>query len=75
MTRPTYWPFSLILTSHHYPGTFFAMETLLHAGTSMRGLAALLAMLNSRVPGIAMVSIDDGFRAGIAAATINRMAP
>ena len=41
----------------------------------MRGLAALLAMLNSRVPGIAMVSIDDGFRAGIAAATINRMAP
>ena len=41
-------------------------------GTSLGGVAALLAMLNSCVPGITVVNIDNGFGAGVAAAMINR---
>ena len=37
------------------------------------GLATLLAMLNSCVPGITVVNIDNGFGAGVAAALINRI--
>jgi NCAIR mutase (PurE)-related protein len=40
-------------------------------GTSLGGLTALFAMLNSCVPGIAVVNIDNGFGAGCLAHKIN----
>ena len=49
-----------------------AVPTSIGYGTSMQGVAALLAMLNSCVPGISVVNIDNGFGAGVAAALINR---
>jgi NCAIR mutase (PurE)-related protein len=51
-----------------------AVPTSVGYGTHLRGVAALLAMLNSCVPGIAVVNIDNGFGAGVAAAMINRLA-
>jgi len=39
-------------------------------GASFGGLAALLAMLNSCAPGVAVVNIDNGFGAGLYAYTI-----
>lgn len=50
-----------------------AVPTSIGYGTSMKGLAALLAMMNSCVPGIAVVNIDNGFGAGVAAARINKL--
>ncbi len=50
-----------------------AVPTSIGYGASMKGLAALLAMMNSCVPGIAVVNIDNGFGAGVAAARINRL--
>jgi len=44
-------------------------------GASFEGLAALLGMLNSCAPGVAVVNIDNGFGAGYMAAQINRLAP
>ena len=41
-------------------------------GASFGGLAALLSMLNSCAPGVAVVNIDNGFGAGYLAAQINR---
>ena len=49
-----------------------AVPTSIGYGTSFNGLAALLAMLNSCVPGVTVVNIDNGFGAGVAAAMINR---
>ena len=49
-----------------------AVPTSIGYGTSFHGVAALLAMLNSCVPGISVVNIDNGFSAGVAAAMINR---
>ena len=49
-----------------------AVPTSIGYGISMHGVAALLAMLNSCVPGISVVNIDNGFSAGVAAAMINR---
>ena len=49
-----------------------AVPTSIGYGTSMNGVAALLAMLNTCVPGITVVNIDNGFGAGVAAAMINR---
>jgi NCAIR mutase (PurE)-related protein len=49
-----------------------AVPTSIGYGTSMKGVAALLAMLNTCVPGITVVNIDNGFGAGVAAAMINR---
>lgn len=49
-----------------------AVPTSIGYGTSMQGIAALLAMLNTCVPGITVVNIDNGFGAGVAAAMINR---
>jgi len=43
-------------------------------GAGARGLAALLAMLNSCAAGLTVVNIDNGFSAGYAAGTINRLA-
>ena len=49
-----------------------AVPTSIGYGTGFKGLAALLSMLNSCVPGITVVNIDNGFGAGAAAAMINR---
>jgi pyridinium-3,5-biscarboxylic acid mononucleotide synthase len=51
-----------------------AVPTSIGYGTSLNGLAALLAMLNSCVPGISVVNIDNGFGAGVSAAMISRVA-
>jgi NCAIR mutase (PurE)-related protein len=51
-----------------------AVPTSVGYGASFNGLAALLAMLNSCVPGVSVVNIDNGFGAGYQAALINRAA-
>jgi len=48
-----------------------AVPTSTGYGASFGGLAALLAMLNSCAPGVAVVNIDNGFGAGRLAALIN----
>ena len=50
-----------------------AVPTSVGYGTHLNGIAPLLAMLNSCVPGIVVVNIDNGFGAGAAAAMINRI--
>ncbi|GAG96809.1 unnamed protein product, partial [marine sediment metagenome] len=42
-------------------------------GASFKGVSALLTMLNSCAPGIAVVNIDNGFGAGYMASLINHM--
>ncbi len=42
-------------------------------GASFGGITALLGMLNSCAPGLAVVNIDNGFGAACMAATINRL--
>lgn len=49
-----------------------AVPTSVGYGASYRGLAALLAMLNSCASGVVVVNIDNGFGAGYAASMINR---
>ena len=49
-----------------------AVPTSIGYGTNLKGFAPLLAMLNSCVPGITVVNIDNGFSAGVAAAMICR---
>ena len=49
-----------------------AVPTSVGYGASFRGLAALLAMINSCAPGVAVVNIDNGFGAGYLAALIAR---
>ena len=49
-----------------------AVPTSAGYGASFDGLAALLSMLNSCAPGVAVVNIDNGFGAGYLAAQINR---
>jgi len=49
-----------------------AVPTSIGYGASFKGLAALLSMLNSCAPGVAVVNIDNGFGAGCMAAVINR---
>jgi len=48
-----------------------AVPTSTGYGTSLGGLTALFAMLNSCVPGIAVMNIDNGFGAGCLAHKIN----
>jgi pyridinium-3,5-biscarboxylic acid mononucleotide synthase len=48
-----------------------AVPTATGYGTSLGGLTALFAMLNSCVPGIAVMNIDNGFGAGCLAHKIN----
>jgi len=50
-----------------------AVPTSVGYGTSLGGLTALFAMLNSCVPGIAVMNIDNGFGAGCLAHKINKM--
>ena len=49
-----------------------AVPTSIGYGTGFGGIAALLGMLNSCAPGVAVVNIDNGFGAGCMAAAINR---
>lgn len=51
-----------------------AVPTSVGYGASFKGLSALLAALNSCVPGVAVVNIDNGFGAGYLAGLINQMA-
>jgi len=50
-----------------------AVPTSVGYGANFGGLSALLAMLNSCAPGVSVVNIDNGFGAGCAASTINRL--
>ncbi|MDF1604618.1 nickel pincer cofactor biosynthesis protein LarB [Nocardioides sp. YIM 152315] len=49
-----------------------AVPTSVGYGSSLGGVAALLAMLNSCAPGIAVVNIDNGYGAGVHAARVAR---
>ncbi|MFC1926010.1 nickel pincer cofactor biosynthesis protein LarB [Chloroflexota bacterium] len=50
-----------------------AVPTSVGYGASFEGLAALLGMLNTCAPGVAVVNIDNGFGAGYLASYINQM--
>lgn len=50
-----------------------AVPTSIGYGASFKGLAALLTMLNSCAPGLAVVNIDNGFGAGYMASLINQL--
>jgi NCAIR mutase (PurE)-related protein len=50
-----------------------AVPTSTGYGTSLGGMTALFAMLNSCVPGIAVMNIDNGFGAGCLAHRINTL--
>jgi NCAIR mutase (PurE)-related protein len=50
-----------------------AVPTSVGYGTSLGGLTALFAMLNSCVPGIAVMNIDNGFGAACLAHKINKL--
>ncbi|MBI5476645.1 MAG: nickel pincer cofactor biosynthesis protein LarB [Ignavibacteriales bacterium] len=49
-----------------------AVPTSIGYGASFKGVAALLAMLNSCASGITVVNIDNGFGAGFAASLMNK---
>lgn len=49
-----------------------AVPTSVGYGTSLKGVSALLTMLNSCAEGMTVVNIDNGFNAGYSAAQINR---
>ena len=50
------------------------VPTSIGYGTSMKGVTALLALLNSCASGLTVVNIDNGFGAGFAAAQMLRLA-
>jgi len=50
-----------------------AVPTSIGYGASFEGLSALLTMLNSCAPGVAVVNIDNGFGAAVLATKINRL--
>ena len=50
-----------------------AVPTSVGYGASFRGMAALLGMMNSCAPNVAVVNIDNGFGAGYLASAINRL--
>ena len=50
-----------------------SVPTSVGYGANFEGLAALLGMVNSCAPGVAVVNIDNGFGAGYLAAQINGM--
>lgn len=52
-----------------------AVPTSVGYGASFGGVAALLTMLNSCAPGVAVVNIDNGFGAGVFAARVARRVP
>ena len=50
-----------------------ALPTSVGYGANFKGLSALLTMLNSCSPGVAVVNIDNGFGAGYMASLINKL--
>lgn len=50
-----------------------AVPTSVGYGASFGGIAALLGMLNSCAPTVAVVNIDNGFGAGVISSVINRL--
>lgn len=50
-----------------------ALPTSVGYGTSLKGLSALLTMLNSCAEGMTVVNIDNGYNAGYSANQINRL--
>jgi NCAIR mutase (PurE)-related protein len=54
-------------------GPVIAVPTSVGYGASFQGIAALLGMLNSCAPNVAVVNIDNGFGAACVASSINRM--
>ncbi len=54
------------------PAPVVALPTSVGYGASFKGVAALLGMLTSCAPGVAVVNIDNGFGAGVMAGLINR---
>ncbi|MBW1933731.1 MAG: nickel pincer cofactor biosynthesis protein LarB [Deltaproteobacteria bacterium] len=50
-----------------FPAPVIALPTSVGYGTGMEGLSAILTMLNSCSPGMAVVNIDNGFGAGVLA--------
>lgn len=52
------------------PAPVIAVPTSVGYGASFSGITALLAMVNSCAPGVAVVNIDNGFGAGYLAAVI-----
>jgi len=50
-----------------------AVPTSVGYGANFKGLSALLTMLNSCAPGVAVVNIDNGFGAGVLASKINHI--
>ena len=55
------------------PSPVIAVPTSIGYGASFRGIAALLAMLNSCASNVAVVNIDNGFGAACVASAINRL--
>ena len=51
-----------------------AVPTSVGYGANFKGLSALLTMMNSCAPGVAVVNIDNGFGAAVMAFTILRSA-
>ena len=49
-----------------------ALPTSVGYGASLKGISALLGMLNSCAAGVTVVNIDNGFGAGFAASVMNR---
>jgi len=60
------------LVSGLVPCPVIAVPTSCGYGASFGGLSALLTMLNSCSPGVAVVNIDNGFGAGYLASLINK---
>jgi pyridinium-3,5-biscarboxylic acid mononucleotide synthase len=52
-----------------------AVPTSVGYGANFKGLSALLAMLNSCAPNVAVTNIDNGFGAGFYAALVSRTSP
>jgi hypothetical protein len=50
-----------------------AVPTSVGYGTNLKGIAPLLTMMNSCVPNVVVVNIDNGFGAGYVASLINKM--
>ena len=59
------------IVSNFTSSPIIALPTSIGYGTGLKGIAALMAMLNSCSPGIAVVNIDNGFGAGVMAHLIN----
>jgi hypothetical protein len=51
-----------------------AVPTSVGYGASLKGISALLTMINSCANGVAVVNIDNGYGAGYMATQINRLA-